>query len=322
MKLHLFITILFATSVGTAKPKLKREEDLLKIENGTVAVGIDKKKGASITYLSWKGYPKNTVNSADPGRLIQQSYYAGKAFDRTADGQHKAWSPWTWNPIQGGGVGAWAEVTKFKIEGENVLFGETIPKLWDMDNEAAAAVMRQWTSFEKDMSNVIVVRNEFVAKREENDRWGSGVARHQELPAFYFTRNFSQFESYIGGGKWRASARPSVGTNEATSQCHGVFQLRRSRHCNVQPLRNRIVEFWAGRKKQQLRSRCVGLRSCGSDRDGKTGAKIEIELSLLDGRRYSRRNRNATRRASEEIFHRTPHIGKSVNLPQFGWLMP
>ncbi|MDB4662230.1 hypothetical protein OAE61_01200 [Verrucomicrobiales bacterium] len=203
MKLHLFITILFATSVGTAKPKLKREEDLLKIENGTVAVGIDKKKGASITYLSWKGYPKNTVNSADPGRLIQQSYYAGKAFDRTADGQHKAWSPWTWNPIQGGGVGAWAEVTKFKIEGENVLFGETIPKLWDMDNEAAAAVMRQWTSFEKDMSNVIVVRNEFVAKREENDRWGSGVARHQELPAFYFTRNFSQFESYIGGGKWR-----------------------------------------------------------------------------------------------------------------------
>jgi arylsulfatase A-like enzyme len=54
------------------------------------------------------------VNSADPGRLIQQSYYAGKRLDRKADGQSKSWSPWTWNPIQGGGVSSWARVNDFK----------------------------------------------------------------------------------------------------------------------------------------------------------------------------------------------------------------
>ena len=34
--------------------------------------------------------------------------------DRRAEGQSKAWSPWSWNPIQGGGVGSWARVTEFK----------------------------------------------------------------------------------------------------------------------------------------------------------------------------------------------------------------
>jgi hypothetical protein len=70
-----------------------RGEDLLTLDNGTVRVGIDRAKGAAITWLSWTAYPKNTVNSADPGRLIQQSYYAGLRLDRTAEGQSKAWSP-------------------------------------------------------------------------------------------------------------------------------------------------------------------------------------------------------------------------------------
>lgn len=110
-------------------PALARAEDLLTVDNGSVKVGIDRAKGASITWLSWTAYPKNIVNSADPGRLIQQSYYAGHSLNRTADGQHKAWSPWTWNPIQGGGVGSWARVTEFKRTGEHTLFGETVPKL-------------------------------------------------------------------------------------------------------------------------------------------------------------------------------------------------
>src|SRR5688572_11743353 len=77
-----------------------RGEELLLLDNGTVKVGIDRAKGAAITWLSWTAYPKNAVNIADPGRLIQQSYYAGLRLDRKADGQHKAWSPWAWNPIQ------------------------------------------------------------------------------------------------------------------------------------------------------------------------------------------------------------------------------
>lgn len=198
--LRLSLSAFLSASLLAAPP---RTEDLLSIDNGTLKIGIDRDKGASITYISWKGYPKNMVNSADPGRLIQQSYYAGLRLDRGADGQSPAWNPWSWNPIQGGGVGSWARVTEFKRLDENMLYGETVPKLWDMPDEEAAALMRQWTGFEPKMPNVAVVRCEVICKREENDRWGPAKPSPQEIPACYFTRNFSVMKSYLGEGKWR-----------------------------------------------------------------------------------------------------------------------
>ncbi len=187
---------------------LDRNEDLLTIDNGVVKIGIDRLKGAAITHLSAAAHSKNIVNSSDPGRLIQQSYYAGKSLDRKADGQHAAWSPWTWNPIQGGGVGSWARVTEFKRLDAQTLYAETIPKLWDMPDEEAAAVMRQWSGFEPGMTNVVVVRCELVCDRKPDDRWGSAVAHHQEVPALYFTRNFSDIRSYLGDGQWRSETHP------------------------------------------------------------------------------------------------------------------
>ncbi len=198
----LLLISLVATSVAGAA------DDLLAIDNGTVRVGIDRTKGGSITWLSFVAYTNNVVNLADPGRLIQQSYYAGKSLDRTADGQSKAWSPWPWNPIQGGGVGSWARVTKFERQDNAALYSETIPKLWDMPDEEAAALMRQWTSFEPGMPNVVRVRCEFVSQRANPDRWGLAVALSQEVPACYFTRNFNTVKSYLGDGKWRLESQP------------------------------------------------------------------------------------------------------------------
>jgi len=177
------------------------------IDNGTVRVGIDPGKGATITWLSWRDHPRNAVNIADPGRLIQQSYYAGRSLDRKAEGQHDAWSPWTWNPIQGGGVRAWARATKLERTADG-LVSETIPKLWDMPDEEAAGVMRQWTGFEPGMPRVVAVTCEFESRREEADRWGPAVPRHQELPALYFTRSFSRFKSYLGDARWRDESQP------------------------------------------------------------------------------------------------------------------
>ena len=189
---------------------LARAEDptLATIDNGTVKVGIDQAKGGAITWLSWQGSPRNVVNIADPGRLIQQSYYAGAALDRKADGQHAAWSPWTWNPIQGGGIGSWARVSKFE-KTDDSLFSKTIPKLWDMPDEPAAAVMRQWTGFEPGMPNAVVVRCEFESHRQPDDAWGPAVPRHQELPACYFTRRFGTVKSYLSDGRWRDETQPS-----------------------------------------------------------------------------------------------------------------
>lgn len=178
-------------------------EDLLALENGSTRVAIDRAKGAAITWLSWKDYPHNAVNIADPGRLIQQSYYSGRHLDRRVEGQHEAWSPWTWNPIQGGGVGSWARVPTFELENET-LHSVTIPKLWDMPDEEASARMEQWTRFEPGMAQTLVVRCRLVADRGPDDRWGPATLSPQEVPACYFTRNFSSIFSYLGEGKWRS----------------------------------------------------------------------------------------------------------------------
>lgn len=181
----------------------KAPQELLHLDDGNLKIGIDRAKGAAITFLSWKTYPKNTINEADPGRLIQQSYYAGADLERKADGQHAAWSPWPWNPIQGGGVGSWAQVPVMKLENENTLYSKTIPKLWDMADEEASAVIKQWTSLEKKVPRTVRVRCLFESFRREGDRWGPAKARPQEVPACYFTRNFAHFQSYLGEGNWR-----------------------------------------------------------------------------------------------------------------------
>ncbi len=187
---------------------LSAAADLLTIDNGTVKVGIDREKGGAITWLSSEFYPQNTVNIADPGRLIQQSYYAGRPLDRVPEGQHKSWSPWPWNPIQGGGVGGggpegtWARVTVFEKNGDT-LHSETVPKLWDMPDEEAEAVMRQWTTFEPELPGVVCVQCEIETMRAEDDPWGEATSSPQELPACYFTRNFESVRSYLGDAKWR-----------------------------------------------------------------------------------------------------------------------
>ncbi len=176
---------------------------ILKIDNGIVSVGLDRTKGGAITWLAWNEHAGNIVNIHDPGRLIQQSYYAGRSLDRTKDGQSPNWSPWAWNPIQGGGVSSWAQVIRFERLDETTLFAETIPKLWDMPSEEAQAVMRQWTGIEAMMPNVISVRNQIVCSRNDDDAWGPALMRSQEVPACYFIRSFDRFRSYLGKGKWR-----------------------------------------------------------------------------------------------------------------------
>lgn len=191
-----------------AKPPVRPKPDLLYLENQSMKIGIDRSMGASITWLSWKDHQENIVNIHDPGRLIQQSYYAGNNLDRKAEGQSKAWSPWTWNPIQGGGINSWANVTRFEKLGDKALISETIPKLWDMPDEEAEAVMVQKSEFEPDMPNVVCINNRFISKRKENDKWGAAVPRHQELPALYFTSQFRNIESYLGKGKWQRLEQP------------------------------------------------------------------------------------------------------------------
>ncbi len=193
----LLIAVVAGTTAASAAELLER------IDNGTVTVGIDRAKGAAIAWLSWRGHPGNAVNTHDAGRLIQQSYYAGRSLDRRHEGQHAAWSPWPWNPIQAGGVASWAEVVRCERAGEGRVVTDTTAKLWDMPDEEAAAVIRQTTSFVPGLDNVVAIECEIECRRPAGDRWGPAVPRHQELPACYLTRSFDRVKSYLGAGRWR-----------------------------------------------------------------------------------------------------------------------
>ena len=116
------------------------------LDDGVLMVKLDLTHGGAIAYVSKSGSPRNLVNSADEGRYIQQSYYAGQAMNRRAEGQSPAWSPWSWNPIQGGDAHRnRAKVLQFQAS-RNSFYVKCIPLLWDMNNQPAEAEMEQWTT--------------------------------------------------------------------------------------------------------------------------------------------------------------------------------
>ena len=172
------------------------------LDNGTLRMGTPTTQGGSINFLAPSG-GGNLVNWYDPGRLIQQSYYAGLRLTRP--GQSPSWSPWTWNPIQGGDAsGKKSQVIEMtQVDSGTGFFTRTIPLLWDMTSgEKARAWIDQWNQFEPDMPDVIRVTCRFTCFRDSADIWGAPVARHQELPACYLIRSLSKVVTYQGDSPW------------------------------------------------------------------------------------------------------------------------
>ncbi len=174
------------------------------LDNGTLRLESAFANGCSFTHFSGPD-GENLINIHDQGRLIQQSYYAGQNLDRTAEGQSPAWSPWPWNPIQGGDAsGNASEVLDVgAAEFGGGVFTRTVPLLWDMTTgEKAQCYMDQWNEFEPGMSNVLRVTCRLIVDRDEGDIWGAARNRHQELPAVYFIRNLSKVVSYTNSVPW------------------------------------------------------------------------------------------------------------------------
>lgn len=196
--LTLFVIVLFTAcqkeeSTQPEPPVVLKE---LSINNDIITLKVDLSRGGAINYLSHKGKQNgfNLVNIADEGRYIQQSYYAGNSVNRVAEGQSPDWSPWTWNPIQVGDYARnRAQILDYKQEG-NSIYTKCTPMLWDMDNEAADAVMEQWTAIE---GNVIEVKNRFTINSIP-EVYGEVFPRDQELPAVYPISALSNLYSYTG----------------------------------------------------------------------------------------------------------------------------
>lgn len=189
------------------------------LNNGLLKLIAPTNEGASFNFLSANG-GENLVNKADQGRLIQQSYYAGASLDRRAVGQSNSWSPWPWNPIQGGDAsGKLAQVAEVGTSDfGNGFFSRTIPLLWDMTTgEKGKAWMDQWNQFEPGMDNVIRVTCRLTCFRDADDVWGGAVNRHQELPAVYLIRKLYKTVTYQGANPWTNEASEIVDAEPTTS---------------------------------------------------------------------------------------------------------
>ncbi len=184
------------------------------LDNGVLRMGTPTTQGGSINYLAPSG-GNNLINWADPGRLIQQSYYAGLSLDRKAQGQSSSWSPWTWNPIQGGDAsGKKSQVIEMtRFDSGIGFFTRTVSLLWDMTTgEKAKAWIDQWNQFEPDMPDVIRVTCRFTCFRDPADVWGGPLSRHQELPAVYLIRSLSKAVTYQGSNPWNNEATEEIQT--------------------------------------------------------------------------------------------------------------
>ena len=182
------LVALTAAGVGAEVPKE------LVLDNGVLALKLDLTRGGAISYISKSGSSRSVVNIADEGRYVQQSYYAGKALNRQAEGQSPAWSPWSWNPIQVGDAHRnRAKILTFQRTGD-MLHVKCVPMLWDMDNRPAEAEMEQWTTLK---GSVIHVRNRLTCHRTD-ELYGEKVENNQELPAVYPISALKNLYAYIG----------------------------------------------------------------------------------------------------------------------------
>lgn len=179
-------------------PAMMSGQDEVSITNGRITVRQDLSRGGAISFISGGGSNRNLVNIYDEGRYIQQSYYAGCKVNRIGAGQSPSWSPWNWNPIQGGNFARCrARILNHNVT-DSTIYVSCVPMLWDMDNAEADAVMEQWTEIE---GNVIKVRNR-IAIDSIPDIYRPYRANDQEIPAVYPISSLNILHTYIGDRPW------------------------------------------------------------------------------------------------------------------------
>lgn len=172
-------------------------QNTISLNNGVIHLKLDLTSGGAISYLSAASNSYNVVNTHDPGRFIQQSYYNGQHIDRSSSGQHPNYSPWNWNPIQAGDVyGNKAQVISHSASSSQ-LYVKTRPKLWDMNNELCQCYFETWVTLE---GTAAKVRNKLTTFQTDNI-W-QPRPYHQELPAVYTRGDLYKLYSYQGSSPW------------------------------------------------------------------------------------------------------------------------
>jgi len=167
-----------------------REDEMTYLNNGVIKVGVNLDKGGVITYIADANHTDvNLINSADLGRMIQQSYYSGP---QPYGDPPPEWPNWPWNPIGAGDCnGNPSEVLEHSNDGTTI-YVKSIPMQWALDNVPCECTFEKWIWLE---GNVVKVHFKLVNNRSDTTQY---PAMHQELPAVYTTDRFHRLFAYTG----------------------------------------------------------------------------------------------------------------------------
>ncbi len=185
----LFIILCFGL-LGGCPP----DSEMSYLENGVIKVGVELKKGGTITFLAEaNNLDVNLINSADLGRMIQQSYYSGP---QPYGNPNPGWPNWSWNPIGAGDCyGNPAAVVTHTNDG-TTLYVKSIPMQWALDNVPCECTFEKWITLD---NNAVRVHYKLTNDRSDTTVYS---ARHQELPAVYTTDRFYRLVTYTGGSPY------------------------------------------------------------------------------------------------------------------------
>jgi hypothetical protein len=157
------------------------------LRNDSVELGILMDYGAGIGSFGKIKPSRNLLNHADPGRLVQQSFYGD------TDGSDWNGKPWRWNPVQGG---CWQTtkgiIKEFRNDGKN-FYARTKPINW-AGCEEIDATMEEWIQL---AGNIAHIKFRFTNGARDNT-----TARHQEMPAVFVDYGLSNLVYYQGTDPW------------------------------------------------------------------------------------------------------------------------
>lgn len=212
--LRLFAATLVLLSTVQAGPR-EHEARMSFLDNGTIRLGVDLGLGGAITWLSRSGTQDNIINSADWGRQVQMSYYAGPIpFVVGKKKPAKQWLHLGWNPIQAGDdFGHGSKVLDHHNDGKT-LYIKCLPMQWPLDEVPGECAFECWLELD---GPAVRAKCRFSNARTDHTPY---PARTQELPAVYTNGTLYRVMTYAGDRPYTGDALTQIkakGPNEGWS---------------------------------------------------------------------------------------------------------
>ncbi len=174
-------------------------------QQDTYYVGTKKDAEAKANFRAvvTEGNEVNLVNTADNGRLIQQSYY-GALDDENYQSELYNGAVWPYNPVQGGSqTNKHSLLTDVRVS-DGEIYIKTRPLDWAKDKSITPSYMENRYTLQKSASGMEYVRVE--NKFTDFSGYRHGNPRHQELPAFYCISPLGRAIYYTGAAPFTGAA--------------------------------------------------------------------------------------------------------------------